>query len=189
MTRRKPAAKMRGRERAIAIVTGTVALSASLSAVLVAVALGASTLTISSAASPQLGKQVAVNPQGRTLYTLSGESRTHQICTSAECLKFWPPLRVSSRATKLKAGSGVHGKLGIISRSGGLFQVTLNGVPLYRFSGDKAKGQANGEGIVFPGGHVWHAVVASSAKHTTTQPAPTPAAKPAPMPTPTYPGY
>ena len=78
---------------------------------------GASTLTISSAASPQLGKQVAVNPQGRTLYTLSGESRTHQICTSAECLKFWPPLRVSSRSTKLKAGSGVHGKLGIISRS------------------------------------------------------------------------
>jgi predicted lipoprotein with Yx(FWY)xxD motif len=33
----------------------------------------------------------------------------------------------------------------------------LNGHPLYRFGGDRSKGQANGEGIKSYGG-VWHVV-------------------------------
>lgn len=102
-----------------------------------------------------------VNAQGRTLYSLSPETTHHLLCKSSECLKFWPPLTVSSRKAKLKAGSGVHGHLGILRRSGGIFQVTLRGLPLYRFSGDHAKGQTNGQGLKSFGG-TWHAVTAAT---------------------------
>jgi predicted lipoprotein with Yx(FWY)xxD motif len=183
------------RASARAMLTATVAAACAFMLSLVGVALATGTVTIGSASNSTLGKRVAVNAQGRTLYALGGETRTHLICTSAECLKFWPPVRVSSRSTKLKHGSGVHGKLGVIKRSGGILQMTLRGLPLYRFAGDKGKGEANGEGIVFPGGHVWHAVSAASGATNTTPisgpqtPAPSPT--PAPTPGPAYqsPGY
>jgi predicted lipoprotein with Yx(FWY)xxD motif len=123
-------------------------------------------LTLGSASNSTLGKRVVVNAQGRTLYALSPETTTHLLCKSSECIKFWPPLTVSSAATRLKDGPGVHGHLAILRRRNGLLQVTLRGMPLYRFSRDHAKGQANGEGIESFGG-TWHAVVGSSASTTT----------------------
>jgi hypothetical protein len=51
--------------------------------------------------------------------------------------------------------------LSTVSASGGT-QVTANGLPVYRFSGDSAAGDANGEGISSFGG-VWHTVQASGA--------------------------
>lgn len=151
----------------------------------VATALGASSaLTLSSANSSSLGKPVVVNPQGHTLYTLSPETSKHLLCKSKECFTNWPPLTVKSANTKLKAGSGVSGKLAILRRSNGQFQVTLNGRPLYRFAGDKGKAEANGEGIESFGG-TWHAVKASSAAATTpsmpsTPTTPTTSPEPAP---------
>src|ERR1700730_15054327 len=144
-----------------AMLTAAVAAASGLALSFVAVALAGATLTIGSASSSKLGERVAVNSQGHTLYALSGESKSHQFCTSAECLRFWPPVKVSSKSRRLKAVSGVHGKLGVITRPGGLLQVTLRGLPLYRFSGDRGKAEANGEGIALPGGHVWHAVTAA----------------------------
>jgi predicted lipoprotein with Yx(FWY)xxD motif len=145
-----------------------------------------SAVTIGSAANSTLGEQVAVNSQGRTLYTLSPETTSHLLCKSSECLKFWPPLTVRSRTTKLKAGAGVLGRLGILRRSNGMLQVTLRGRPLYRYSGDHAKGQAGGQGIESFGG-IWHAVIASS---TTSSATPTtPPATPTVPTTPTTPGY
>jgi predicted lipoprotein with Yx(FWY)xxD motif len=179
------------RGSATATLMATVAVASGFILSLAAVALATGTVTISSASNSTLGKQIAVNAQGRTLYALGGESKSHLICTSAECLKFWPPVRVSSKSTKLKDGTGVHGKLGIIKRSGGILQMTLRGMPLYRFAGDKAKGEANGEGIVFPGGHVWHAVTAAASGASNTTPmsgAQTPAPSPTPAPTPKYHG-
>ncbi len=122
---------------------------------------GTAAVTISSASNSKLGKQVVVNAQGRTLYALSPETASHLLCKSSECLKFWPPVTVPSRKTKLKAGAGVQGRLGILRRSNGMLQVTLRGLPLYRFSKDAAKGEANGEGVVSFGG-TWHAVPAAS---------------------------
>jgi predicted lipoprotein with Yx(FWY)xxD motif len=150
---------------------------------IVATALAASALTIGSASNSSLGKRVVVNAQGHTLYSLSPETASHLLCKSRECLKFWPPLTVSSPTTKLKDGPGVHGHLGILHRGNGLLQVTLAGRPLYRFSQDHAKGQANGEGIESFGG-TWHAVAAGSA--SATKPS-TPAPSTPPMaPTPAY---
>lgn len=125
-----------------------------------------SSLTLSSNANSMLGKPVVVNSQGRTLYKLSPETSKHLLCKSKECLTNWPPLTVKSAKTALKAGSGVKGKLGLLHRSNGTLQVTLNGLPMYRYSGDSAKGDVNGEGIESFGG-TWHAVKASSSSSPT----------------------
>ena len=101
-----------------------------------------SAATVSSTSNSTLGEQIVVDAQGRTLYALSPETAHHLLCKSSECLKFWPPLTVHSRKTKLLAGPGVHGHLAILRRSNGVLQVTLGGLPLYRYSGDHAKGEA-----------------------------------------------
>jgi predicted lipoprotein with Yx(FWY)xxD motif len=147
-------------------------------------------VTIGSASNAKLGKRVTVDGQGRTLYALGGESPGHLLCTSAECLQLWPPVKASSKKAKLKDGAGVQGKLGILVRHGGILQVTLRGKPLYRYAGDRARGEANGEGIVFPGGHVWHAVTATASATGNSAPmTSTPAPNPAPAPGYSTPGY
>ncbi len=142
-----------------------------------AVALGASTLTVKGASATGLGKTVVVNPAGRTLYALSPETSHHLLCRTSACTHLWPPLIVP-RATKLKAGPGVQGKLGLLRRTNGSMQVTLRGKPLYRYSGDSGPHESNGEGLQSFGG-VWHAVTASSAP-ATSSPA-TGESSPAPM--------
>lgn len=152
-----------------------------------AIALAATaTVTINSASNSKLGERVAVNSQGLTLYSLSPETSTHLLCKSRECMAFWPPVTVPTRRTKLKAGGNVQGRLGILRRSNGILQVTLRGMPLYRFVKDHAKGEANGEAIESFGG-TWHAVSAS----TSAPPAAQPPASPPPSPPPGYgsPGY
>jgi predicted lipoprotein with Yx(FWY)xxD motif len=153
-----------------------------LAALVAATAFGSSSTTVRGAANATLGQTVLVNSTGRTLYSLSGESSHHLLCKTSECTRFWPPLSVPSRATKLKEGAGVHGTLGVIRRSNGTWQVTLRGKPLYRYSGDSASGQATGEGIHSFGG-VWDAVPAAS---TTAAPAPMPAPQPESTPPYTY---
>jgi predicted lipoprotein with Yx(FWY)xxD motif len=152
----------------------TVLAGLAFAASLLAVASAASqSVSVDSANNAALAEQVTVSAQGRTLYSLTPETSSDLRCKSSECLHFWPPLTVPSRSTKLKAGAGVHGHLGILRRSNGMLQVTLRGKPLYRYSGDKAKGQAKGQGLESFGG-TWHAVTASST------PTPAPVSQPSP---------
>jgi predicted lipoprotein with Yx(FWY)xxD motif len=84
------------------------------------------------------------------------------------CRMFWPPVTVASAKSKVTAGPGVKGKLGIAHR-GKIFQVTLNGHPLYTFSQDKTKGKAVGDGVVaFKG--TWHVWAVTSSKSTSLPP-------------------
>ncbi|HEY2571007.1 MAG TPA: hypothetical protein VGI27_06020 [Solirubrobacteraceae bacterium] len=138
-------------------------------------------LALGSSANATLGESVVVSPQGRTLYALSPETARRLLCRSGECLRHWPPLTVSSGAIKLKAAPGVHGRLGILRRSNGTLQVTLRGLPLYRYAEDHARGQAKGEGVESFGG-TWHAMTASGGE----SPHP-PATGTPPMPPPTTP--
>jgi predicted lipoprotein with Yx(FWY)xxD motif len=162
------------RRRSTSVVVRGVAavLAASVSFAAVALA-GGSPTTVGSASSAKLGKQIVINAQGRTLYALSPETTHHLLCASSECLKFWPPLTVPSISTKLKAGPSVQGHLAILHRRGGLLQVTLRGMPLYRYSHDHARGQVNGDGIESFGG-TWHAVSAQAGASSTTPPASNP---------------
>jgi len=174
----------------IGIAVATFALCASLVAIALA---GGGSVVVSSASNAKLGKQIVVDGRGRTLYVLQPESTHHLLCKSSACLKFWPPLTVRSSKTPLKAGPGVRGRLAILRRGNGVLQVTLGGLPLYRYAGDSAKGEANGQNIHTFGG-TWHVLPAKGAASpmtpaTSTTPAATPTtpATPAPPTTPTTP--
>jgi predicted lipoprotein with Yx(FWY)xxD motif len=164
----------------------TLALAASAAAIALA---ATATVTINSASNSKLGERVAVNSQGLTLYSLSPETSTHLLCKSRECLAFWPPVTVPSRNAKLRAARSVQGRLGILRRSNGMLQVTLRGMPLYRFVKDHGKGEANGQGIESFGG-TWHAVNAGTSAPPAAVPPMSPGGPP-PSPTPGYgsPGY
>lgn len=162
----------------VTVIAATLVFAGSLAAMALA---AGSTATVSSASNSTLGEQIVVDAQGRTLYALSPETAHHLLCKSSACLKFWPPLTVHSSKTKLLAGPGVHGHLAVLRRSNGMLQVTLGGLPLYRYSGDQAKGEASGQSIHSFGGS-WHVVSATSATSPAT---PTTPAKPStPIPAP-----
>ena len=101
------------------------------------------------------GTKIVANKRGRTLYVLTPETAKHLLCVSS-CLQFWVPL-ATTKTAKLKAGTGVKGKLGRLSRGGGRYQVTLRGLPVYTYIGDSSSGVATGEGLKSFGG-TWHAV-------------------------------
>lgn len=184
-TTRQIARSERHMRRSPALTLCAAAATTAVAALFAAMAFASgTTVTIGSVSNSKLGERVAINSQGRTLYALSPETTSHLLCKSSECLKFWPPVTVPSRKTKLKAGPGVHGHLGIVRRGNGTLQVTLRGLPLYRFSKDHARGDANGQGIESFGG-TWHAVTASSTPSPGMPSNPTP---PTPGPEPPY-GY
>jgi predicted lipoprotein with Yx(FWY)xxD motif len=137
------------RARSLTVLALAAVLALSAVAVPMALARGSKTVAGEDTAS-SLHKTVLTNTKGLTLYTLSGETNGKFICTGA-CLKAWPPLLVA-------AGTTPKGpvKLGTIKRPEGKTQVTFKGAPVYTFSGDSKKGEANGEGIKDVG--VWHAV-------------------------------
>ncbi|HTT96037.1 MAG TPA: hypothetical protein VMF55_15305 [Solirubrobacterales bacterium] len=140
--------KPRRRARTLALICAA-ALTAC--AVVVAPALARGGRTVAGeATAPSLHKTVLTDVKGLTLYTLSGEKSGKFLCTGT-CLKTWPPLLVA-------AGTTPKGpvKLGTIKRPEGRTQVTFKGAPVYTFSGDGKKGEANGEGLRDVG--VWHAV-------------------------------
>lgn len=124
---------------------------------------------VATAHNGRLHETVLVDPHGFTLYELSPETTHHLLC-KASCLPFWPALKAPSVKARLVKGAGVKGQLATMRRNG-FVQITLNGRPLYRFSGDSGKGQAHGDGISSFGG-TWHVVKAGTASggatHTTT---------------------
>ena len=120
---------------------------------------GSATTTVQSASSSQLGTNVLVNDKGMTLYTLSAERGGHFVCTkssmipggSASCLSVWHPLTVAKGSMPTGAA-----QLGTATRPDtGATQVTWHGRPLYTFTGDKAPGDASGNGFKDVG--VWKA--------------------------------
>jgi len=88
---------------------------------------------------------VLANSHGLTLYYYSEDKQGSgkSVCTGG-CATAWPPL-----AAPVKAPAGVRlpGPLGMITRPGGVKQVTLNGFPIYLYAGDKAPGQDAGNGV------------------------------------------
>jgi predicted lipoprotein with Yx(FWY)xxD motif len=94
---------------------------------------------------------VLVDGNGMTLYLFENDTGSTSTCTDT-CAGTWPALTTSGEAT---ATSGADAsQLGTTTRDDGTTQVTYGGHPLYRYSGDSAAGQANGQEI----GDVWYAV-------------------------------
>ena len=106
--------------------------------------------SVSVADDARLG-EILTNPDGRTLYYFVPERGGMIVCTGA-CTNFWPPSLTATGNASPVAGTGVIGQLSVITRPGGAPQLSYNNWPLYTFSGDKAAGQANGQGVVGFGG-------------------------------------
>jgi predicted lipoprotein with Yx(FWY)xxD motif len=69
-------------------------------------------------------------------------------CTDAKCVATWPALTVPS-GQQASAGDGATAEwIHSITRDDGSTQVSYGGHPLYYFSGDKAAGDTNGEGLL-----------------------------------------
>jgi predicted lipoprotein with Yx(FWY)xxD motif len=121
----------------------------------------ATAAVVKTASNATLGSTVLVDPQGKTLYHLSGEQDGKFLCTSAACVANWPP--VSATAT-----SAAIAGLEAVKRPDGTEQLAYKDEPLYTFAGDKAAGEANGQGVKADGG-TWSAVVAATGSTSAPQ--------------------
>jgi predicted lipoprotein with Yx(FWY)xxD motif len=87
---------------------------------------------------------VLASPRGLTLYYYTEDKRGNgrSVCTGG-CAAAWPPL-----VAPVRVPAGVHlpGPLGVITRTDGTKQVTINGYPIYRYADDTKPGQAAGNG-------------------------------------------
>jgi len=112
--------------------------------------------TVMTASNARLGT-IVVDNGGMTLYTLTSNGRA--VACTGQCLNFWPPLTVPSGTTP--TGGPGTGTLGTTTAANGSRQVTINGLPVHRFSGDSGAGMTNGQGIHSFGG-VWQVVKAGA---------------------------
>ena len=83
-----------------------------------------------------------VDADGRTLYLWEKDTGSTSTCTGA-CASAWPPLLTDGAPAA--AGDARAGLLGTAARPDGTTAVTYAGHPLYRFAGDSAPGDANGQ--------------------------------------------
>ena len=105
-----------------------------------------SAVTVKTAHSATLGT-LLVDQSGLTLYRYTPDGTGKTTCTGA-CAAAWPPFTLPSGTTHAAAGAGVAASaLGTITRPGGALQVTFEGMPLYRFSGDSKAGDTKGQGV------------------------------------------
>jgi predicted lipoprotein with Yx(FWY)xxD motif len=102
------------------------------------------------------GTAVVTDASGKTLYWFVPDTSTTSKCTGS-CATYWPPV-----VGPVTAGSGVIGRLGVITRSDGTMQATYDGHPLYTYAGDSGPGQAKGNGINASGGVWWEMTVSGA---------------------------
>jgi hypothetical protein len=118
---------------------------------------------------------VLTTASGLTLYRFAEDKPGTSACTGA-CAKIWPPL-LASKGAHVSGPHGVKG-LTLVNVGSGHWQVAFHKIPLYRFEGDKKKGQAHGQNV----GGVWFVALKSGIPASaltggaTTTPAPAPAA-------------
>jgi predicted lipoprotein with Yx(FWY)xxD motif len=106
---------------------------------------------------------ILTDSQGRTLYRFAKDTGMKSNCTGA-CASNWPPFTAKSKPAP---GSGIStSAIRLVTRSDGAKQVTLDGHPLYYFSGDQSAGQTNGQGVDEFGGK-WFTVGPSGSQVTT----------------------
>ena len=116
---------------------------------------------------------VLTTSSGLTLYRFTKDSQGTSTCTGA-CATIWPPL-LAPKGAHVSGPHGVKG-LSLLKVGSGHFQVAFDKIPLYRYEGDKKKGQAHGQNVagawfaVLKSGIPASAVAAAPAASTTTAP-------------------
>lgn len=97
--------------------------------------------------------QILTDDRGMTLYTFKNDQPNQSTCDAA-CAEIWPPVVVKDAKAKLELPSEATGKLGVIERQDGMYQVTYNEMPLYRYAQDAKPGEVKGENIK----ELWHVI-------------------------------
>lgn len=85
-----------------------------------------------------------VGGDGMTLYTFANDTPGVSNCYG-NCARNWPPLRIAFG--EIEAPPELAGRLGLIERTDGHKQVTLDGWPLYYWVGDTEPGHTTGDTI------------------------------------------
>jgi predicted lipoprotein with Yx(FWY)xxD motif len=135
----------------------TVASSTTVAAVTTSVATTAATTTTSATAATvklsdsKLGK-ILTDDAGRTLYLFTKDEKAKSNCTGT-CAATWP---VYAPAT-ISAGTGIDATKLASFDNAGKKQLTIDGVPLYYYSGDTKAGDTTGQGF----GGFWYVVDAT----------------------------
>jgi predicted lipoprotein with Yx(FWY)xxD motif len=95
---------------------------------------------------------VLATSAGRTIYWYSGDTKGSGKSTCiGSCLAAWPAVTGAPAAAP---GVQLAGRLGTITRPGGVVQATYNGYPLYTYAQDTAPGQTTGNGAT----GAWHVI-------------------------------
>ncbi|WP_300678951.1 hypothetical protein [Nocardioides sp.] len=105
--------------------------------------------------------RIVTTGSGMTVYRYTKDTKgaSHSACTGT-CATTWPAVTVAGTLpTKIK---GIHGTLATITGADGAKQLTLNGWPLYTYSGDKAAGDTAGQGL----DSIWWAITSHGKKVT-----------------------
>ena len=115
----------------------------------------AGALTLNVAESNEFGEYIA-DGEGNSLYLFTNDTRgAGESTCNGECAETWPALTIDPDEETLEVGDGLDADLlGSLEREDGTIQVAYNGWPLYRFSGDEAAGDTNGQGV----GDTWFLV-------------------------------
>ncbi len=149
-------------------------------------------IKVSTTTIPKIGT-VLTTASGLTLYRFTQDTKGKSNCTGV-CAKAWPPL-TAAKGEHVAGPKGVKG-LSVINVGHGRWQVAFHSVALYRFVGDKKKGQAHGQGLAnewfaalksgIPAGNAAPATTTTAAAGSATPPssAATTGAQTSPAPTP-----
>ena len=96
--------------------------------------------------------RVLFDANGQVVYAFELDRKNRSNCTSADCVKAWPPVLTRQRPS---AGAGVAASLlGTIRRRDGKLQVTYNGRPLY-FYEHESPGEIRCHNVDLHGGLWW----------------------------------
>ena len=110
-------------------------------------------------ASSPLG-QIVVDGAGMTAYVFDSDTAGSGVSTcSGACASTWPAITTGSMTPEVE---GITGTIGTIDGVNGVKQVTLNGLPLYRYAGDSTPGDVHGQGV----NGIWWVVDATGVKVT-----------------------
>jgi predicted lipoprotein with Yx(FWY)xxD motif len=119
----------------------------------------AATGAVLKTASTSLGT-VVVTSSGKTVYAFDKDTKNSGTSAcNAGCSGLWPAVTTTSAGP---TAEGVSATIGTITRADGTKQVTLDGRPVYTYSGDSGAGAVSGQGVK----GIWWAVTPSGSEVT-----------------------
>jgi predicted lipoprotein with Yx(FWY)xxD motif len=86
---------------------------------------------------------VLVDANGRTLYGFTSDTNGMSNCDGS-CATIWPPVTVSGPTLPTRYDAKVFS---VVMRGDGTYQLRAGKWPLYRYTGDAAPGDSNGQGV------------------------------------------